>query len=380
MSKDSLVTVVRIGPVTKHPNADLLSQTVVDGTPTLFKTGDFSEGDLAVFVPVDMLVPVSQPEFSWCRGRADVTHRIKAIRLRGVYSEGLLVRPRSGMTEGQEVSDALGIQKYLPPAEREPQPAQGPGKRQRRWAELEAARRACVLGVAVATCLSVWVFGVYAAFLFPLYTVLAYLGFRYYAKWSAVPAVQIYDIEALRRHPGVFAPEEDVVVTEKIHGCHFAAYRLRGKLRVYSRTVQRPHDGSNVWSRVAARFEDGLVPEGCVLRGEIYGKGIQNLDYGTEEMFRAFDIQDFKTRQYWSYADFANWCDVHACPRVPVLYGGPWSLMPPGLEEGKTTLGGDHVREGFVVKPVLERTASGLGRCIVKVIGEGYRLRKGQPE
>jgi hypothetical protein len=48
--------VVRVGPVTKHPNADSLSITEVDGCPVIIKTTDFKEGDLAVYVPIESVV------------------------------------------------------------------------------------------------------------------------------------------------------------------------------------------------------------------------------------------------------------------------------------------------------------------------------------
>ena len=51
------VQVVQVGPVTKHPNADSLSCSEVDGYPVIFRTGDYVEGDRAVYVPVDAIVP-----------------------------------------------------------------------------------------------------------------------------------------------------------------------------------------------------------------------------------------------------------------------------------------------------------------------------------
>lgn len=39
--------------------------------------------------------------------------------------------------------------------------------------------------------------------------------------------------------------------------------------------------------------------------------------------------------------------------------------------------GADHVREGFVVKPIRERQDPRLGRVFLKMAGEGYLLRKG---
>ena len=52
---------IQIGKVGKHPNADTLSITTVDGGPVIFRTGDFAPGDYAVYIPVDAVVPESVP-------------------------------------------------------------------------------------------------------------------------------------------------------------------------------------------------------------------------------------------------------------------------------------------------------------------------------
>ena len=66
---EGAVQVVRIGPVRKHPNADTLSVTDIHGGyPVIFRTGDYHEGDLAVYVPVDSIVPAADPAGSSCKG------------------------------------------------------------------------------------------------------------------------------------------------------------------------------------------------------------------------------------------------------------------------------------------------------------------------
>jgi len=79
---------------------------------------------------------------------------------------------------------------------------------------------------------------------------------------------------------------------------------------------------------------------------------------------------------------------------VPIIYEGPWDperCNP--MCEGSTTIrdidvakygNGEgivraheptHVREGFVVKPIVERWDPEIGRVILKRHGEGYLLR-----
>ena len=68
-------------------------------------------------------------------------------------------------------------------------------------------------------------------------------------------------------------------------------------------------------------------------------------------------------------------------PRVPKLFQGLYEgfdqLAP--LAEGKSTLA-DHIREGFVIKPTIERWNNETGRTIAKLVSESYLLRKGGTE
>jgi hypothetical protein len=61
---------------------------------------------------------------------------------------------------------------------------------------------------------------------------------------------------------------------------------------------------------------------------------------------------------------------------VPLLYRGPWNLddlLP--LANGKSMIA-NNTREGFVVKPVVERYDMHHGRVAFKMVGEDYLLRK----
>jgi hypothetical protein len=86
MSTEHEVSVVRLGAISKHPNADALSLTEVDGRPVILRTGEYAPGDLAVYVPVDTMVPLDDPRFAFLKERnstADGYSRVKAVRLRG---------------------------------------------------------------------------------------------------------------------------------------------------------------------------------------------------------------------------------------------------------------------------------------------------------
>lgn len=71
MSSEHRVEVVRLGPITKHPDADTLSiTTVLGGYPVILRTGEYKEGDLAVYVPIDSVVPENDPRWEFLGGSA----------------------------------------------------------------------------------------------------------------------------------------------------------------------------------------------------------------------------------------------------------------------------------------------------------------------
>jgi RNA ligase (TIGR02306 family) len=318
------VQVVRLGEIEKHPNADTLSITRVHAYPVICKTGAFAPGDLATYVPVDAVVPASE-EFAFLGEH----RRIKAKRLRGVFSMGLLVPAPPGTDEGEDVRERLGIERYEPP---EPATASGEDERDPGF--------------------------------IPVYT----------------------DIEGLRRWPDVLEVGEEVVITEKIHGANGRFAFHDGRLWVGSHRRIKREDDAVMWWRAAKAHglsERLAQAPGFVFYGEVYGQ-VQDLRYGTTgkagDAFRLrfFDALSIEDRRYLDFEDFAALTRLLGLERAPILHRGPWSPDLAALAEGPSVVdGADHMREGFVVRPVRERFAEELGgRCILKMIGEGYMLRK----
>jgi len=315
------VEVARVTNVQKHPNADTLSVAEVNGYPVIFRTGDYAEGDLAVHVPIDAIVP-DVPAWAFLDGH----RRIRAKRLRGVFSMGLLSKALPEWTFGLDVQAELGIEKWEPVS-----PAMIGG---------DDAPDAGVL---------------------PVYT----------------------DIEGYRRHKGVLVDGEEVVITEKIHGANARFCSHDGTLIVGShKRIKKVYgtDHPSMWAKVALDLDlDEKLAEvpDVAIYGEIYGQ-VQDLKYGkmgTDLVL--FDAMDLRTRRYLDCDEFLAVAERFGLPTVPQLYRGPWSAELLALAEGRSTVSGaDNIREGFVVKPVRERCEH-MGRVILKMLGEGYLLRKG---
>lgn len=346
-----------------HGNADALEVARVGDYRSVVRKGQFATGDLVAYIPEQALVPEPLLEELGLKGKLSGkdANRVKAIKLRGVLSQGLVYAARATWSEGQDVAAELGIAKWEPPV-----PAHMNGQ---------------VYGAGPDRC----------------------------AK---------YDIENVKAFPDALQDGEPVVFTEKIHGtwCQLGlvpdgAAGEHGPLVVSSKGLagkglafvpSAPENATNLYLRVArhldiesrlrAAFAAELAAGSPVLvLGEVFGAGVQDLSYGakTEQDrtlgFRVFDIYVgwFGQGGYLSEAPLEAACAALGLPRVPVLYRGPFTRAAM-LEytDGKETVSGQalHVREGVVVRPQVERTVPELGRVQLKSVSEKYLLRSGGTE
>lgn len=323
------VPVVRLGPVSRHPNADTLSLTEVRGCPVVLRTGSFAEGDLAVYVPVDAVVDTTVPALAFLSVEGKTSVRIRAKRLRGTFSMGLLVAPPEGAREGDDLAERLRIVKW-----EEPEPVSMAG---------EQAKAPPLL-------------------------------------------VPTYELEAWRHYgPTLFDAGEEVVVTEKLHGTNARfVVDADGNLHVGSHRTWKMVDGTTVWARVAEQYglrEKLRWAAGLVFYGEVYGAGVQDMTYGHtggKLSLAFFDVFDPGKGDFLSHGEAESLLDGLMLPTVPVLYRGPLDVaLLSQLAEEDSVFGG--IREGVVVRPVIERVSMAV-RCALKVVSERYLLRKGGTE
>ena len=312
------INVVRIGEIVPHMNADRLEITRVFDYPVIIAKGEFRSGDLAVYIPVDSVVPENDTRWAFLGDH----RRIKARKLRGVFSMGLLTKADPAWQEGQDVREILQITKY------EPIETFSTG----------GENEAC-------------------PFEFPVYT----------------------DIEGFRRWLNLLVEGEHVSISEKIHGANGRFLYKDGRLWIGSHKQVKRRDPNNLWWKMALHYdlENKLknYPD-IVFFGEVFGC-VQDLKYGHSNgktSLAFFDAMYLNNRQYLSMDEFKTLADLLGLILVPSLYEGSWSKELLGLAEGKS-LFGDHVREGIVIRPVQERWDEKIGRVILKYLGEGYLLR-----
>lgn len=118
-----LVTIRKITNILSIKDADLIEEIVVDGWSVVAQKGIHSVGDTVVYFEIDSFLPESDErfesfmkfgtqEFNGYRG-----HRVKTKRLRGVYSQGIII-PVSEFPEiaspefDTDYSETIGVVKY----------------------------------------------------------------------------------------------------------------------------------------------------------------------------------------------------------------------------------------------------------------------------
>ena len=88
-----LAEIQTINEITPIEGADRIMLAKVQGWSSVIKKDDFNVGDRIIFVPIDTVL---QPELwnSFLHDKNDPTKpiRVKSVKLKGVYSSGLIFR------------------------------------------------------------------------------------------------------------------------------------------------------------------------------------------------------------------------------------------------------------------------------------------------
>jgi len=124
---NKIATVEKIKDVIPHPNGDRLDIVTVLGYQCITQRGLYNPGDIVIYIQPDSILP----ELAWAEDyRKYSPKRIKAVKLRGAWSEGILVSKNllEGVIDtcifnstqiGNDVSHLLGVTHYEPPAPQE---------------------------------------------------------------------------------------------------------------------------------------------------------------------------------------------------------------------------------------------------------------------
>lgn len=145
-----LATIEKIKEVKPHPNADRLDLVTILGYQLVCEKGLHKAGDVVIYIQPDTVLPQEE----WAETyRKYSPKRVKAVKLRGEWSEGIVVRAEQvahiinpDVVEenfiGGEVACELGVIKYEPPAPQDLSakrhlPFQIPVTDEERWENLD---------------------------------------------------------------------------------------------------------------------------------------------------------------------------------------------------------------------------------------------------
>lgn len=351
------VNTFKIDKVDNHPNADRLEFVKYGGYSIVVAKGIWSPGDWAVYIPIDSILP-REEKYSFLIPPKDEhgtpkwtiencpenTLRIKAKKLRGIMSSGILVPIPPGINPEDWVERSLheemGITKW-----------DGDNPEHKTFRNTGGTCEAMP-----------------RHFHFNCYT----------------------SLEHLKKRPFLLQEGEEVVILEKIHGANsrYIWDSERDRLWVGSKSQVKDAKGSSIWTSAArgrGLGEKVKKHPDHIFFGEVYGK-VQNLNYGVGNSvdFLVFDIGRpiaDGMNEYLNWDDVVKICNKIDLPTAPVLYRGPWTgdeRFIRNFSEGLSTLCDSHIREGFVVKPVVERVCPRFGRVALKFHGDSYLTQKGK--
>ncbi len=378
------VFLYKVEEILPHTNADKLEIIPVKGYQCVSGKGNFKVGDLAFYLPEQSIVPDKIIVDLNLQGMLSGSqkNRIKAIKLRGELSQGLLYPLDKAIEAGYfEPGTVFSV------------------------SEIESVNYALQLQIIKHEP------NVPAAFS-------GVMGSGGLANYLVN-----YDFDNIKDHPKWFNEDTNVVFTEKLHGtlCQVVIDVQTGDYVISSKGLAKKkiclknteENKDNLYISMVKKL--GIVDRvvgnpifsevsKLAIIGEIFGNGIQDLNYGVmQPEFRVFDIAVWDGEFTSSRKDiYEGWCylpdEAHLSSElewsieevalvlqldlVPILYSGTFSKeVLKKYTEGKSIISPNQIKEGIVIKGYSERPSSKRqSRFIVKSINPEYLLRNNGTE
>lgn len=339
------VTLEIIEKILPHPNADKLELGVLHDMTFQFVVpkGIYKPGDRVLYFPLDSVIGNETLEKMGLIGKLSGSqhNRVKTIKLRGEISQGLIgsvdLVSNEIIQQGTEaITTFLGVTKYDPDIFI-------PGTK-----------------------------GIRPDNLLPL-----------------PEGLSAYDIEGIDRNKRIanLLLSQPIEITEKIEGTNFSiTLDQLGNLFVNQRNFSIKQDDNNVYWNTAKKLNlhtkifdiaNEFLANNITIYGELVGPSIQKNYYNLSD-YKIF-VFDIKINNKWiNTHSLHNICLSYGICEVPVLFKGNLNLTPEQLKEysnGKSVLI-DKLREGIVIKPLIEDDLIGFGRLILKQRSPEYLAKE----
>lgn len=328
--------VTRVNKVEKHPNADMLDViTIYSDTIVISKRDQFREGDLVSFLPLDT-IPGDHKEFEFLDKYKN--KRLKAKRLRGIFSTGLIVQAPEGFKEGDSIIEFYSLKRHFNEFERSEYKADGLANLGAQGCNEKEPK-----------------------------------GFK----------IPYYDLENARKYSNLFEKGENIVLHEKIHGENFSVIMHEDNLYVRSRNYYKREEPDSKWWEVPLRdnYKEKFkaIPNLAVM-GELYGN-VSGFRYDCKvedskvyRKFRVFDIYDTVKERFLPWEKVQEICNQIGLETVPELYVGEWSCLNDIKQhaESCSALNANHIREGFVIRSLDRNNFMNGDRSILKYVSQQF--------
>jgi RNA ligase (TIGR02306 family) len=337
-----LASIQRVLAIDPIPNADAIELARINGWQCVTKKGEFTVGDLGVYFEIDSIPPeIDLFRFLWTTkdtvpgtpAPRPEKFRIRTLRLRGALSQGLLLPlpafELGEVSEGDDLTEQLGVGKYEPPAPAGMGDWRGP--------------------------------------------FLAMVPKTDEMRVQSVPTV----LDEIAGKP--------YVITVKYDGTSatYAIHPQTGEFHACGRN-QSIREGSNLYWNMARKYDIEAAlrrSPHLAVQGEIVGPGIQKNPLGLKEVaLFAFNVYDIPRGSYLSHGEAEAFLTDAGIPMVGVLTEGDSfgyrlsDLLT--LAEGKYP-GTENEREGIVIRPQTEVYSPVLGGCLsFKAISNRYLLKE----
>jgi RNA ligase (TIGR02306 family) len=363
-NQNSVCYVATINEIKPIEGADNIELAIVGGWNAITKKGEYAAGDLIVVATTDAVIPQKLSDDMEVTGYLRKGQRVRTVKLRGVYSECLLIPVKhipfmENYYDGKDMMNVMDISKYEPPVKQ---------------VQLASGKK---------------------------------------IRYQDNPNFHVYyKFPNLKNVAGMFTEEDTVEITRKIHGTN-ARYGIVKKTKltfwdkvkkfvgladkwigyefvVGSHNVEKGSDSqgfydTNVWYEIADKYEikkrlweyvksTSMEPEigdGITIYGEIYGAGIQkNYEYGLKDIqFAGFDVKE--NGEYLSPINakllIANILELKY---VEILHFGNWSQEVQDKYVFNNFIPGTKVpEEGIVIK-----YHTGERNKVAKVINPDYLI------
>lgn len=361
---DTYAGLVKCPPIQPIQGKDRIGVINLSGNNVIVRKDQFNEGDMGLYIYVDSVLPqeiVDHYELTRLKNG-----RVKAMKMSGITSQGLflpLTYPsiRKDAPEYTNLAAELNILHWKPDVKT--YKGQTPNIKARNW-----------------------------------------------PSW-----LEVMHISRITRpdYINTFTEGDRVIVTEKIHGMNatFAYTRPytdwytqkehEAEFSVMSRKVNFKRDRpsallsddidfqTNTFYSIADKYglEDKLKAysevHDCdvVLRGEIFGKGVQDLQYGLDEAdFMLFDVQ-LERGKYVDWDDVVKIAEQLKLRTVPVLYRGKYEFDKVQYRaEANSFICPTQISEGVVVRCEKETKLESGERKILKLLSSAYMTRDDSKE